>query len=371
MAFFLFQQVAWNFLQTVQQALVPDIVPAEQIGTAGGMAAANTLVGALGGLLSVWFMRGQNFHGHYAIGMVLTVVCTWFVCLTVQRTPHDLPEMTTKEVADTNSWLQELKNCYKLDVERYPEFAKLMVSKTLYSASVMVKGFLLFFVQDIFKLQSLEREQAIVSNAAVSAEAMAALAACVTMAFLDARRLTCRGGDAKALARSFASSAHTCARSYTMLGAGWMALFWLGPPLVGFGVLQEPESIGVEAIAARWVPRMVIGTALWGIGQGVYVAGDQALAYALLPDQNEASRLLGLTSVSSAVGAVFGGSVAGGLLLLLGSDGEASGLSAPGYGFLGYTAMFAFAMVLGVVCCLVLASMRPETEVNERTHILQ
>eukprot|EP00929_Paragymnodinium_shiwhaense_P025030 TRINITY_DN15235_c0_g1_i3.p2 TRINITY_DN15235_c0_g1~~TRINITY_DN15235_c0_g1_i3.p2 ORF type:complete len:117 (-),score=23.80 TRINITY_DN15235_c0_g1_i3:90-440(-) len=83
--------------------------------------------------------------------------------------------------------------------------------------------------------------------------------------------------------------------------------------------------------------------ALWGLGQGTYLAGDQAMSFTLLPDQKQASRYLGFTSICSFAGCCLGGSVAGGLLSILGQGAK------EGYALPGYVAIFAFASLLSLV----------------------
>merc|ERR1719468_645741 len=138
------------------------------------------------------------------------------------------------------------------------------------------------------------------------------------------------------------------------------------PPVVGFGVKNESlRTEDHEVVASHWVPMMIVGTALWGVGQGVYLAGDQALGYALLPNADEASRFLGFTAVTSALGAGFGSLIAGGLLQLFGRSNPIGVSDGPGYSYEGYVAMFLFAVSLGVAMCAVLHSISPTNKCSE------
>jgi len=239
----------------------------------------------------------------------------------------------------------------------------------------MVKGFLLFFVQDTFQFHDLAREQAVVGDASIAAETTAATAAVVCIAVLRMVPAQDRTLGADAVDLGTARAQRTC-----MAGAAWMALLWLVPPMIGLGVLQERRAaIGnpdVDAIAQHWVRWMIVGTATWGIGQGTYLAGDQALGYALLPDRNEASRYLGLTSVYSSLGAVLGGTAAGGLLQLFGAVGrapplEVPGSSGPGYAYAGYAAMFLFAVCLSAGSYKMLSLIHPVAGIGEHTRLVK
>merc|ERR1719189_875719 len=105
---------------------------------------------------------------------------------------------------------------------------------------------------------------------------------------------------------------------------------------------------------------MVVVVGIWGVGQGLYLAADQALGYALIPDQREASRYFGLMSVATAVGAAGGGAICSGLLYVFGallypeqipSDGA-------GYSFPGYMALFLSAVCLNLACFWVLRGIK-------------
>merc|ERR1719468_704910 len=139
------------------------------------------------------------------------------------------------------------------------------------------------------------------------------------------------------------------------------------PPVVGFGVKNESlRTEDHEVVASHWVPMMIVGTALWGVGQGVYLAGDQALGYALLPNADEASRFLGFTAITSALGAGLGSLVAGGLLQFFGRSDLGGDSDGPGYSYQGYVAMFLFAVSLGLAMCSTLQSISLTSKFSER-----
>jgi len=413
---FLMQQFAWNCMQTVQAGLVPDVIAADQRSAAGGMSAANTLGGAFLALMGVRFLGGVGVQAHYAMTVSVGMMCCVLVCLAANETPTNNIETKANEVYDPLSFLRHIKSCYEFDPARHPQFAKLLLSKTLYCSSVMVKGFLLFFIQDTFKLKDGHKEQAIVGDTAVAAEAVAAFAAVAAMALLDvASAELATGSTTKKRSEddpqetsplpgvsdvspdgepyvdpnSATSVGAVRARMFTLFGSFWMCVMWIGPLLVGLGVLRDSEAmvranvaVDRQALSDAWSPYMVLGTAVWGIGQGVYLAGDQALSYALLPDPEEASRLLGLTSICAAAGAVFGGSVTGLLLYTLGGSGKEPsalhpeplllgvGPTAPGYAYPGYAGMFLLASALSGASCLVLRTVRTPAELcGERARI--
>jgi len=383
MVFFFLQQLAWNVLQVVQLGLVPDLAMAEQRGTAGGLTAALTLAGAFAGLFSVRFITGE--HGdeaqgtvdyiHYYIGMGLTLTCCVIVVLTsmTEKVEQNRQHLFTARSGtdEQTNLLDQLHDCYKFDRDRYPEFAKLLMSKMCYSANVIVKGFLLFFVQDTFRLRSEAGSQVLVGDSAIAAEATAVLAAALAITFLGGRTSQATGSQEEQGDVEFTFKA----RQAALYGTAWMALLWLGPPAVGYGVLRETHDTlhSHTEIAQRWEKWMVAGTAVWGLGQGLYLAGDQALGYALLPDRNEASRYLGITGVWSSIGAVLGGAICGGLLFTFGSLFQLppSDTAGPGYGYPGYLALFIFAVCVNAWACRIVSSIVLDGGLCETTRILK
>ncbi|CAK0880253.1 unnamed protein product, partial [Prorocentrum cordatum] len=259
---FLLQQVCWNVILTVQAGLVPDQVPVEQQGFAGGATAAFTLTGALGALLLVRLVGGLGLQTHYAIAVALAALCTAAVCATADEEPS-LPACPPARAASV--WSQVCAS-YEVDLSRHPDFAKLLLSKTMYCSSVMVKGFLFFFIQDTFRLSDNQRAQALVGQVAIAAETTAALSAGLAMLLLDRARPRAPLGAAAeaapeatfgALSLPTAAAKEGCqvppcaagrllARSAAVSCASWMGLLWFGPLLVGLGVLRSRQA-GVEA----------------------------------------------------------------------------------------------------------------------------
>jgi len=403
MLMFLLQQVSWNVILTVQAGLVPDRVPVDQQSFAGGAMAAFTLTGALGALLIVHQLGGLGLQSHYFIATSLVVLCT--VCVCVAANERSSLTNYTPRAGDAGVrggfWSQVFAS-YQVDLRRYPEFAKLLFSKTMYCSSVIVKGFLLFFLQDTFRLSDHKEAQALVGRVAIAAETTAALSAGLAMLVLDclserkskatqdaaakrtestfgalclpstatedglelpavARRLECASEEGCPV--TSCATGRLLARRAAVSGAGWMGLLWFGPPLVGLGALHSHRAgvLDDAAITELWMPYMTMGTALWGIGQGVYLAGDQALSYALLPDPEEASRFLGLSSVCACIGAIAGGGLTGTFLWCFGAKSgiaDADSDHGPGYEYPGYAAMFMLASLFSFAASVALSFIR-------------
>eukprot|EP00929_Paragymnodinium_shiwhaense_P025028 TRINITY_DN15235_c0_g1_i1.p1 TRINITY_DN15235_c0_g1~~TRINITY_DN15235_c0_g1_i1.p1 ORF type:complete len:621 (-),score=124.08 TRINITY_DN15235_c0_g1_i1:90-1694(-) len=338
-ATFFLQQFAWNVLQSTQAGIVPDLVPPSRQGFAGGSTAANVLGGAVIGFAVIHATSSWDYHWMYAIMSGLVLFCGLMVVVAAQEEPSlNLPADPT---ADVCGFARVTRN-YSVDLRQYPNFGLLLVVKTLYCAAVVVKGFLLFFVQDTFRLSSPDSSKELVSQLSATAEISAAMAALLVMRLLDGCRyhsLFDRDGEEETLPAAAMTSPRSLVAMWS--GSAWMAFFWLGPAYVG--IQANSSALSAESFVREWMAIMMPGMALWGLGQGTYLAGDQAMSFTLLPDQKQASRYLGFTSICSFAGCCLGGSVAGGLLSILGQGAK------EGYALPGYVAIFAFASLLSLV----------------------
>lgn len=320
---FFLQQVTWNAVNAAQAGLIPDLVSAARQGFAGGANAANLLLGATSGFLSMKVMSFYHwdYHVMYAPLAVLTIVCCTIVCMVASEESTALKTMRYDESAPRKSFLQN----YMFDVHEHPSFFMLLLIKILYSSAMVVKTFLLFFCQDTFRSGRVEDDELLISNVALAAEVAAVIAAVVTMALQSSESE--KGGVRAQLAVCF--------------GTAWMGWMWFGPAYLSF----SRASGAVDKEAGTWMAWMVGGTSLWGVGQGIYLAGDQALSLVSLPDQSQASRFLGLTSCCNCAGGVLGGIISGSLLAYFGS-GAPKGRH---YAAFGYEALFVFAAMTSFV----------------------
>jgi len=329
-ATFLLQQIALNIILSTQAGLVPDLVPASQQDLAGGFSAANTLVGCVAASAYVHFAKAWDYHFIYvAISSLLAIVCL-VVCFAAKEASSLAPRHLTQD-EQHGGLLHGLADNYTFDRSKYPDFFLLLVTKTLYCASVVVKGFLLFFVQDLFRSLPDSKYEDMVGQMAVTAEVSAALMASALILWFS-----------KTSAQSTAGEGPTSRLNLLCLcgGAAWMSILWFGPVIQGGWAHSQSGYLDSQTLASIWLPRMLVALGIWGVGQGVYLAGDQALAFALIPDRSQASRFLGFSSVCACIGSVVGGGMAAGLLAFFGA-GDPNG-----YAFPGYAAIFMFASML-------------------------
>lgn len=336
---FFIQQVFANILSSVAFGLVPDLVPIEHQSFAGGAGAANLLAGAVVAFLNVQVVSTLDYHVHYAFIMVVYLL-TGFITCAAGPESSSTARPSESEVSSAHMW-----DMYTLDIRKFPDFGLLLAAKVMYCAVTVVKGFLLFFTQDTFRLPTKAQEEALTAKVAVSAEVSAALAAVAIMLLLDDNS-SAVASDADQAAGSRLRSLRQGVKGSIALALGglWMGLLWFGPVFVGWRVDKEFPGGGVDA-ANAWAVFMISGTAIWGVGQGIYFASDQALMLSLVPSADEAGRYLALQSVCAFLGSGLGGIVASGLLTTLGSEP----LEKQSYGVQGYMAIFTAASVFCVI----------------------
>jgi len=172
-----------------------------------------------------------------------------------------------------------------------------------------------------------------------------------------------------------------------------MACMWWGPIFIGYQAEvafdeHESEAKGREQ-ALSWKPLLLTLTGIWGLGQGIYLTGDQALNYDLLPDINMASRYLGLNQVCIFFGFLGGGFTSSALLAILG-DQVPEAPEAPkkmpnmgdkpevpeempqkGYAYPGYVAIFAYAAFIGVCLVVVAWTINPVASKRRQSWLQQ
>jgi len=315
----LLQQMSQSVMLSVQLGLVADLIPKTQQEIAGAAGATNMLIGAVAGCVYMHMASELDYHKAYAMMTVMLPVC-FLVCLVSDEKPSVNMDFHSLHISEL----------YTFDIRAYPDFFMLLVTKTIYCSSVVVKAFLLLFLQDKFRF-SHSWTEAMASKIAITGELSAALAALCL--FMRDCALT-----------EFTASTRRCLH-YLRIGATLMALLWWCPVILALdtnkGNLHDGE------FASQTVRRMQISVAVWGIAHGLYMVGDQAVTLMLLPDRTQTGRYLGFGSICACLGTLLGAGIFSGLLEFFGSGTDS------GYTSKGYVALFAGASILSFAITLV------------------
>jgi MFS family permease len=339
MFMFFLQQMAWNIIYATSQGLVPDLVGKERHGLAGSASAAHVLVGALGAFLSLNVFSHVEYHWYYGFTGALAVATCTLVCVAALETS------TEHNIVAQHQCLSVIER-YTLDISQNWDFFLLLVTKTIYCALVISKGFLLYFLRDAFAFTKPSEEShllALLGQVSMAAEGAAVIAALTVMFYFDTGSAV--GAEGMPLVNDAAAPRKPWYQWAVCFGTLWMAIWWNGPTFMALQRAIEPMSAGHDV--GSWTTFMLVGNFIWGLGQGAYLAGDQAMSLALLPDKRQASRYLSFNCLCAFVGSSVGGVIVGGLLGVLGAGAE------KGYAFPGYVGVFLYASLLSVAISVV------------------
>jgi MFS family permease len=298
-------QIVSNCAHGPAQGLIPDLVPKKQRGLASGIKNLADMLGlVVASLMAGRLMsNGNPVLAFVVIGMVLAT-STMITLLTAEKNIAGEPSAKqdgSTEVPGKRS-LRELV----VDFQSHPGYARLIVSRLLILLGIYAaQGFVQYYLQDVMKVPDPPK---------ATSDLMATIGLPLTLAVFPAGFLSDRLG-----------------RRRMNLLAG--AIIVLGIFLLTF---------------AANMPQVLTFGAVIGIGTGMFLSANWALATDLIP-QEEAGKYLGFTNLATA-GASAASRLGGPLI---------DGINAlrPG-AYLGYPALFLLASVSALAGTLLLLHIR-------------
>lgn len=237
------------------------------------------------------------------------------------------PPLLDHPPLSTHKSLMWLKQSFYFNVQRYPQFGILLLTKVIMSGIAVSKTFNVYFIRDTFQVAS---DGALVTKVATISLGAEIVATIVTflITWFPVRPLC-----------------------FAIIGTLITALSWIFLIPLGF----QSSSYGILEIYG----------CVYGIGSGFLLVADQALTLQYIPDKNNASRYTGLNSVANFIGGVSFSLVD---VLLLTFFGRTSTWTLPGpraspivrpedYRLEGFVALFIFNALMSFVwawlyCCL-------------------
>jgi MFS family permease len=307
---YLLLQIFSNTAHGPAQGLIPDLVPKERRGLVSGI--KNLF--DMGGLVVASLVAGQLMGaGNAALAFaIIAAVLAASAAVTLLAT-HERPADAAAEPAVG----YKLRDLFRLDYRRYPGYAWLIASRFLILLGIYaVQGFAQYYIRDVLN----------VSNPAqVTGNLLAVIGLALTFLVFPAGMLSDRFG-----------------RIRLNLVAGGLCA-------VGIFLLVFVHS----------VPSLLVFGGIIGMGTGIFVSANWALAIDLIP-QKEAGKYLGLSNLATA-GSAAVGRLAGPLI---------DGLNAwrPGE-HLGYLALFLLASACALLGTLLIlripASIRLQNAMRE------
>ncbi|MGV9711271.1 MFS transporter [Gordonia sp. NPDC003424] len=237
-------------------ALIPDQVPAELRGRISGLAGMCTPVGAVVGAMLVPLLGHVGPVAVFLVPAAFLVIGVVFLVVTIddrKLTPEaaaDIPRLSPARIIGS----------YWMSPRKHPDFAWTWLSRfLLFMGSASLVTF-----QVLYLLNQLSYTIAQVAG-------IVALSTLVHYFF------------------TFAISPV----------AGWLS-DKLGRRKVFVAAGAVIYAIGLVFVAvAHSLPLFLIGMAITGLGEGIYVAVDLALMADVLPDRNDAARAMGLFTVAN------------------------------------------------------------------------
>ncbi len=259
-----FVQFANNFGGTAYSALIPDLVPEEQRGSASGFMGLMGQLGTVGGAA----IAGKLMQAGMVIRTYLSII--WVQLATMVLTLWQVKEapLATRPPFNLRAFLSQ----FWVDPRRHPDFAWLFLARFLTNMGFYtLLNFLQYFLKDYLRLPNFTEATGFVTIAVVVG----------------------------ATASTFA--------------AGWIS------DRIGRRVIVSSSTalMGVLYLifltAPSWTFMLALGV-LYGVGYGAYLSVDWALAVDVLPSKAAAAKDLGIWGISVTLPQVVAPLVGGPLL---------------------------------------------------------
>lgn len=266
-----------NISYACYTALLPDLVPSSHLGRASGTMATMSMLGALLGFgLFAFYLSIEHAYTIYCLVICLTVGLTCLVA-------HE----RSRRTAPAFSW-SELIAAYSIDVTANSDFFWVFVTRVFYYMCISLQAFVLFMFRDVQQVDDPKR------FASMLAMISQLSAACVA-----------------------APSGHLSDR-------------YGRKPLVYCSCALMAAVYGGFALSPTIDVVLWLGVG-YGIGNGMFLSVDYALACDTLPSLESAAQGLGVWGVSAFLGSTVGPLIAAPLLAYFGWTASPERYSSSGY----------------------------------------
>jgi MFS family permease len=305
----IFIQFSSNILQGPWQALIPDLVPESQRGTASSLKAvmdiiATVVAGAVAGILLG--NTGQKLFGNYAIYATASapvVVFILFVTLTAIWA-REQPGSTSEAVA-SRSIGEALKNAFYVNFHENPIFGWWFANRILFwGAFIAINAFLINYLVDVLRMSQAEAQSFYGSLKVILGVALIVMA----------------------------------------LASGWLSdKFGRKPVMLIAGVVAFAGAVMLLLVRDKTL--LTVAGGVIGMAIGAFLSANWALATDIVP-KAEAARYLGIANIATCIGSgvarLLGGVLIDPINRLLGSSSS------------GYLLLFALATLCFLVSALVI-----------------
>jgi len=270
--------IGLNTAQAAENGLVPDFVSASQAGQASGVVALQHFAGSIVGFSTIAVLAlfpHADYRLMYVFVMAELVICVVITVMSASERCYDENQLRSVSI-------QELLTAFYQPLLD-PDFFWVWLSRTIYYFAVSAHVFLFYFVRDVVVRESQNNQELQFGIMALLAQFSAALIA------FPAGQL---------------SQLQWVGRKLLIYIAGALLVASY------FSFLQTP----MWSTPYRRIAFLYFVSLLYGIGNGLYVGVDYAIALDCLPCREAAAQYLGTWSIGSFLGGTIG-PLLGGMML--------------------------------------------------------
>lgn len=323
-AFFL-TMCSMNIIFASMIALIPDLIPKHQTGTANGVEALMFVSGSLFAFASFNTWIDEDLGAIYSLYIGLTVGCVVLTYLFANEVPlsTDLEQSASKPI----TW-NDFKDSFWISPSEHHDFFYVTISRTFYYMGISVQAFFLYYLRDVIHVADPEGG---VSLLAVLGQGFGAIMTVPVGILSDYM-----GNGRKP---------YVFTSCFILSVSNFMLLF------------------------SREFHQVMIIASVAGMANGAYLTMDTSLAMDTLPNSGESARLLGVWGVAMFVGSSIGPLIGGPLLFLSANHDKGDAYNDDSsYALYGYAILFSLSSIYyfcsawvltfvrresGVVCCCI------------------
>lgn len=295
-------QFSLNVIYSAQCGLPADLLRGQETsGIVSGFLGLHSFLGSLAAVVSIMVTQNMPIQVQYICFMLSLVVACCVVCLTVSE-ESSLHASESQESLTVSQVISTYR--LDLDTETDRDFFWVCVGRFFYYVSTSTVVFLMYYIRDMCDVDDEATLRLRLASLIVCAQIVGAL---ITV---PAGRVSNSIGRKPVI---YAACGIMC----------FTFVFYVLAPFL--------------PIEKRW-PAVLTAGLSYGLGSGVYMSVDYALAFDCLPQGRTAAEMFGLWGVAGFFGSTFGPMV-GGILLALSTDATTATTAVDAtdhYGWLGY-----------------------------------